>query len=42
MKLRVSIQFSKNSTFIDSIFLATHGHVWDGYRQISVKAAYTK
>lgn len=41
MKLGVSIQFSKNSTFIDSIFLATHGNVWDG-RQISVKAAYTK
>lgn len=40
-EIGVFIQFSKNSTFIDSIFLATHGHVWNG-RQISVKAAYTK
>lgn len=40
-EIGVLIQFSKNSTFIDSIFLATHRHVWNG-RQISVKAAYTK
>lgn len=33
----VSTQFSKYFLFIESIFLATHGHAWDS-RQISVRS----
>lgn len=40
-EMGVSTQFSKYFLFIESIFLATHGHAWDS-RQISVRSEQNK